>query len=185
MAAHGCIMSVLIHNLSIWSDISRHFLHHWQNLKMKISHPRYLIPGRMEDMDVEFPACLQKQTSHECNDAQTNIVEKPSGLLFSFPEVRIIPWKSLDLQAYFFNLFYLFILLFFYFYFAGRYNSRGDNLFLASLAACWIFWKHFLIFIYILWNGEFFKWYELPYTSNALQFGGKLGNMITGLYLFW
>ncbi|XXG85723.1 hypothetical protein AAC387_Pa11g0756 [Persea americana] len=57
-----------------------------KNLKMKISHPRVLIPGRLKDMDVEFPACLQKQISRDCSDAQTNIVEKPNGLLFSFPE---------------------------------------------------------------------------------------------------
>lgn len=150
MAAHGCIMSVLILNSFIWSDISLHFLRHWQNLKMKISHPRFLIPGRLKDMDVEFPACLQKQISRECSDAQTNIVEKPNGLLFSFPEVSVIPWKSLYLQAYFFNLLVFCFLLFFYFYFAGCYNSRGNNLFLASLATCWIFWKQFLMFIYIL-----------------------------------
>lgn len=77
---------VLIHNLFILSDMP-YLLHHWQNLKMKISHPRFLLPGRMKDMDMEFPACLQKQISPECGDVQSSIVEKANSLLFSFPEV--------------------------------------------------------------------------------------------------
>lgn len=132
MAALGCIMSVLIHSLFILSDISRHLLRHWQNLKMKISHPRFLFPGRLKDMDVEFPACLQKQISCECSDVQTNIVEKPNGLLFSFPEVRIIPWKSLYLQAYFFNLF---ICSFFIFILQDATIQGGTTF-------CWPLWLH-------------------------------------------
>lgn len=77
---------VLIHNLFILSDMP-YLIHHWQNLKMKISHPRFLLPGRMKDMDMEFPACLQKQISPECGDVQSSIVEKSNSLLFSFPEV--------------------------------------------------------------------------------------------------
>ncbi|KAE9446343.1 hypothetical protein C3L33_21763, partial [Rhododendron williamsianum] len=45
-----------------------------QNMKMKISHPRYLIIGNQEVMDMEFPACLERKTKSAWSDehAKTN-----------------------------------------------------------------------------------------------------------------
>ncbi|KAJ6756153.1 TRANSPORT PROTEIN TRAPP [Salix purpurea] len=34
----------------------------FSNLKMKTSHPRFLNIGKQEDLDLEFPACLEKKT---------------------------------------------------------------------------------------------------------------------------
>lgn len=34
-----------------------------KNLKMKTSHPRFLNIGKQEDLDLEFPACLEKKTN--------------------------------------------------------------------------------------------------------------------------
>ncbi|XP_077245173.1 tetratricopeptide repeat (TPR)-like superfamily protein isoform X2 [Tasmannia lanceolata] len=56
-----------------------------KNLKMKISHPRFLIPGGPKDMDMEFPACLEKQMDSEDSDIQTTFM-KSKGCLFSFPK---------------------------------------------------------------------------------------------------
>ncbi|XP_058085040.1 uncharacterized protein LOC131232663 [Magnolia sinica] len=58
-----------------------------KNLKVKISHPRFLMPGSQKDMDMEFPACLENQPSHDQNNVHTNVMEKKSiGSLFSFPK---------------------------------------------------------------------------------------------------
>lgn len=59
-----------------------------KNLKMKISPPRFLIPGNLKDIDVEFPACLEKKT-RECSDQQADGIES-SDLLFSFPSETTI-----------------------------------------------------------------------------------------------
>ncbi|XP_068668294.1 uncharacterized protein [Aristolochia californica] len=61
-----------------------------KNLKMKVSHPAILIPGSLEDMDVDFPGCLEKQINHEHSDVQTTDVKKSSGSLVVFPESTVI-----------------------------------------------------------------------------------------------
>lgn len=59
----------------------------WQNMKMKISHPRYLIIGNQEVMDMEFPACLERKTKSAWSDehAKTNYTHDER--VFIFPEV--------------------------------------------------------------------------------------------------
>lgn len=58
-----------------------------QNIKMKISHPRYLIPGNMEDLEMDFPECLEKQKSSGSKETPANVMLKFKNLLFSFPDV--------------------------------------------------------------------------------------------------
>ncbi|KAL2345307.1 hypothetical protein Fmac_006592 [Flemingia macrophylla] len=54
-----------------------------KNLKMKISHPRFLIIGKQENIRSEFPACLRKKTDSVQCDADSNIM---SDTVFLFPE---------------------------------------------------------------------------------------------------
>lgn len=54
-----------------------------KNLKMKISHPRFLIIGEQENMKSEFPACLRKNTDSVQCDAHANSM---SDTVFLFPE---------------------------------------------------------------------------------------------------
>lgn len=66
-----------------------------QNMKMKISHARFLIPGSSADLNLDFPRCLEKQISSVSNDVPGNIMEKSRSLLFSFPNVsREWPWHA-------------------------------------------------------------------------------------------
>ncbi|KAF5200663.1 Trafficking protein particle complex subunit, partial [Thalictrum thalictroides] len=57
-----------------------------KNLKMKISHPRFLYPGRLEDIKAEFPSCLEKQIDCKLKDMHASSIQSSSNLLFSFPE---------------------------------------------------------------------------------------------------
>ncbi|THU74886.1 hypothetical protein C4D60_Mb04t38130 [Musa balbisiana] len=57
-----------------------------KNIKMKISHPRYLIPGNMEDLEMDFPECLEKQKSSRSKETPANVMLKFKNLLFSFPD---------------------------------------------------------------------------------------------------
>ncbi|OVA02018.1 TRAPP III complex [Macleaya cordata] len=61
-----------------------------KNMKMKISQPRILIPGTLEDMNAEFPACLEKQQQSTSSNLLANSVHGSNGLLFSFPELVTI-----------------------------------------------------------------------------------------------
>ncbi|GFY97981.1 tetratricopeptide repeat (TPR)-like superfamily protein [Actinidia rufa] len=60
-----------------------------KNMKMKISHPRFLILGNQEVMDLEFPACLEKKTNSACSDAQAK-TNYASDTVFQFPEDALI-----------------------------------------------------------------------------------------------
>lgn len=60
----------------------------WQNLKMKISNPRFLIFVNQENMKLEFPACLTKKIDSVQSDAHPN-PNIMSDTVFSFPEVSI------------------------------------------------------------------------------------------------
>ena len=62
-------------------------LENLQNVKMKISHPRFLIPGNIEDLSADFPRSLGKQTTSEGKDVPECIMEKSRSHIFSFPEV--------------------------------------------------------------------------------------------------
>ncbi|KAI5425327.1 uncharacterized protein LOC127125569 [Lathyrus oleraceus] len=55
-----------------------------KNLKMKISHPRFLIIGNQENVKLEFPGCLTKKTDSERSSAHTN-PNIMSETIFSFP----------------------------------------------------------------------------------------------------
>ncbi|KAG5524716.1 hypothetical protein RHGRI_031404 [Rhododendron griersonianum] len=61
-----------------------------QNMKMKISHPRYLIIGNQEVMDMEFPACLERKTKSAWSDehAKTNYTHDER--VFLFPEDALV-----------------------------------------------------------------------------------------------
>ncbi|KAK7284775.1 hypothetical protein RJT34_19528 [Clitoria ternatea] len=54
-----------------------------KNLKMKISHPRFLIIGNQENMKSEFPSCLTKKTDSIQSYAHPNIM---SDTVFLFPD---------------------------------------------------------------------------------------------------
>lgn len=56
-----------------------------KNLKMKVSHPRFLSIGNRDDLTKEFPACLQKKTNAEQSVADGNFSKMPQAV-FSFPE---------------------------------------------------------------------------------------------------
>lgn len=67
----------------------------WQNMKMKISHPRFLNVGNQEVLNMEFPACLEKKVNPAKGDAQGK--SNASDTLFIFPEVsvnRLLCWIS-------------------------------------------------------------------------------------------
>ncbi|KAL6894210.1 hypothetical protein ACP4OV_008308 [Aristida adscensionis] len=58
-----------------------------KHMKMKISNPRFVIPGYSSDVNVEFPDCLRKHAHSESNAASPkNTKESFKGLLFAFPE---------------------------------------------------------------------------------------------------
>jgi hypothetical protein len=60
-----------------------------QGLKMKISNPRFVIPGDSSDMGLKFPHCLKKHTQSETKTVPYNSTkENLKGLLFAFPQVR-------------------------------------------------------------------------------------------------
>ncbi|XP_010549893.1 PREDICTED: trafficking protein particle complex subunit 8 isoform X2 [Tarenaya hassleriana] len=56
-----------------------------KNLKMKISHPRFLSPGNQEELTMTFPDCLEKGNGDEQNIVQPK-TNKTSSSVFTFPE---------------------------------------------------------------------------------------------------
>ncbi|GLT90145.1 hypothetical protein SLE2022_080910 [Rubroshorea leprosula] len=56
-----------------------------QNLKMKISHPRFLVIGNQEELNIKFPTFLEKTINVETNGglAKSNTISQG---VFSFPE---------------------------------------------------------------------------------------------------
>ncbi|ERN15998.1 hypothetical protein AMTRI_Chr11g151670 [Amborella trichopoda] len=66
-------------------EVSNHSDSSVKNMKLKISHPRFVVPGRLEDLDMEFPGCLEKHISHDIHDMQDNAMDKLKGLS-SFPK---------------------------------------------------------------------------------------------------
>lgn len=55
---------------------------------MKISHPRFLNIGSLENMKSDFPACLMKKTDSVLTSANANAFNM-SDTVFLFPEVSI------------------------------------------------------------------------------------------------
>ncbi|XP_024028403.1 trafficking protein particle complex subunit 8 isoform X3 [Morus notabilis] len=58
-----------------------------KNLKLKVSHPRFLNVGSQESLDADFPACLEKRTEHHYVQPDHNNISQP---VFIFPEDTII-----------------------------------------------------------------------------------------------
>ncbi|KAH7554180.1 hypothetical protein JRO89_XS12G0127000 [Xanthoceras sorbifolium] len=56
-----------------------------KNLKMKISHPRFLSVGMQDELDKKFPACLEKKTNSEQSGADGSFSRVPQAV-FLFPE---------------------------------------------------------------------------------------------------
>lgn len=143
-------------------------------MKMKINQPRCLIPGSSADMNAEFPACLEKLQNSTRSNLLVDSVDVSNGYLFQFPEVSST--LGLALSRFTWNnvcfSFCLFI-CFLSFCCAACDSWRGNNLLMASVAACGRSRKHLPVYINILWNGKFIKWHEIPYSTNALRFGGR------------
>ena len=72
-----------------WFDVCILCLSHfifWQNLKMKVSHPRFLNIGNQKNLNSEFPACLERKTSSDpscVGDSSSSLSQN----VFLFPEV--------------------------------------------------------------------------------------------------
>ncbi|KAL1813358.1 hypothetical protein ACET3Z_023423 [Daucus carota] len=63
-----------------------------KNMKMKISHPRFLRVGSPEVLGMEFPACLEKKASNaKCDE---DVKSKASDKLFFFPKDTEIHCKT-------------------------------------------------------------------------------------------
>ncbi|KAK1643581.1 hypothetical protein QYE76_061386 [Lolium multiflorum] len=68
-------------------NLSNKSEHAVKNVKMKISHPRFLIPGDSRDVDLEFPQCLTKHVQSDNNVVLSEGTKgKFKGLLFAFPQ---------------------------------------------------------------------------------------------------
>lgn len=63
-----------------------------KNMKMKISHPRFLNVGNQEVLNMEFPACLEKKVNPAKGDAQGK--SKASDRIFIFPEDTVIHGRN-------------------------------------------------------------------------------------------
>lgn len=116
----------------------------WQNMKMKISSPRFLNVGSWEILNTEFPACLEKKTDPE-QRVQANH-NKESHTVFLFPEVSFF-WiiYAESLSGYLLGL-----ILFICLCFSGHINSRGNTIPVAPLASGCCSWKHSLVYNNIL-----------------------------------
>ncbi|KAG8376802.1 hypothetical protein BUALT_Bualt09G0101800 [Buddleja alternifolia] len=64
-----------------------------KNLKMRVSHPRFLNLADQEVMDSEFPTCLRKQanSSKSCTEVD---VARAANSIFMFPETTTISWEK-------------------------------------------------------------------------------------------
>ncbi|KAJ0966330.1 hypothetical protein J5N97_027468 [Dioscorea zingiberensis] len=60
-----------------------------KNVKMKISHPRFLIPGSLEDLNTDFPWNLEKRTTSESKDVPECTMEKSRSAVFCFPKAAL------------------------------------------------------------------------------------------------
>ncbi|KAI3473381.1 hypothetical protein Pfo_030671 [Paulownia fortunei] len=64
-----------------------------KNMKMRISHPRFLNIAAHEVMNSEFPQCLRKQanSSHSCTQVDA---AKAANSIFVFPETTASSWET-------------------------------------------------------------------------------------------
>lgn len=80
-----------------------------QNMKMKISNPRFFIPGSLEDLNKGFPSCLEAHTSSGRKNAQPNVLERSNSLLFSFPSVSTELWFVVHSVAIYWHNMHMYI----------------------------------------------------------------------------
>ncbi|XP_051131915.1 uncharacterized protein LOC127251976 isoform X2 [Andrographis paniculata] len=64
-----------------------------KNLKMRISHPRFLNVADEDVMNSEFPSCLRKQENLSETCTQVDVA-KAANSIFVFPETRAISWET-------------------------------------------------------------------------------------------
>ncbi|KAG6537578.1 hypothetical protein ZIOFF_002672 [Zingiber officinale] len=57
-----------------------------KNIKMKISHPRYLIPGNIEELNMDFPKYSENLESAVIKEAPATVIPNTKSFLFSFPD---------------------------------------------------------------------------------------------------
>lgn len=67
--------------------------HSVKNLKMKISHPRFMKIGSQESLNVEFPSCLEKKINSDQSRLQAE-PDKVSHTVFPFPEDTTIQGET-------------------------------------------------------------------------------------------
>jgi hypothetical protein len=152
-----------------------------QNVKMKISHPRFLIPGDSPNLDIEFPQCLRK---HVQSDNNVVLSEGTKGnfksLLFAFPQVRWFKAVScfILIRSALFICFYKIDIHFL----SGHQNSRRGHILLAYLVSCCYSWKLLALLVSLLWNGEYHR-HSISHITHALQCGGKLAILVLGFML--
>lgn len=60
-----------------------------QNIKMKISHPRYLIPGNIDELNMDFPKYYENPETAVIKEAPAIVIPNTKSFLFSFPDVSI------------------------------------------------------------------------------------------------
>lgn len=59
-----------------------------QGIKMKLSSPRFLIPGDSSDIGLEFPHCLKRHVQSESSVVSKTMKDNFKSLLFAFPQVK-------------------------------------------------------------------------------------------------
>lgn len=62
-----------------------------KNIKLKINHPRFLMVGELEDLDAEFPACLETKKNKKDHAGcvigdDSDVKTKSSSSIFTFPK---------------------------------------------------------------------------------------------------
>lgn len=70
-----------------------------KNMKLKISHPRFLMVGELEDLDAEFPACLETKRNKRdyagcVIEDDSDVKTKSSNAIFTFPKDISIEGES-------------------------------------------------------------------------------------------
>lgn len=119
----------------------------FQNLKLKVSHPRFLNVGSRESLDADFPPCLEKKTEHHYVQPDHNNISQP---VFIFPEVSIYFSRVLLPTMSYHESQPCLILCVSSPYVAGHNYHSGNTIVVASLVSGCCSRKHFPVFNHIL-----------------------------------
>lgn len=172
-----------------------HFIF-WQNLKMKISHPRFLKIGNHENLRAEFPSCLEKKTVSEQSGVHASS-NNLSQTVFLFPKVCNQCSQSALCFAVTFNWWWATYLestlvsWISFVWFSGHFSSRRNTPIVASMVSSCCPWILFLVYNSVLWDGRYIECPEIPYSTHALWFAGVCLNLKGGigwfnlLFLLW